>query len=133
MDFLYPKESFIIRGVSFEIYKNLGSGHKEKIYHNAYALGLVGKGLSLEKEKRIDIFYNNQKVGIYVPDLVINGIIIIELKAKPKLSPEDIKQFWHYLKGTEYKLGFLINFGALGGVEIKRIIYDKARKKSIAK
>jgi GxxExxY protein len=57
MDFLYPKESFIIRGAAFNVYKNLGSGHKERIYHSAYLLELIDKGLAVEKEKRIDIFY----------------------------------------------------------------------------
>jgi len=63
-----------------------------------------------------------------VPDLIINDSILIELKAKPRLLKEDEKQFWYYLKGTDYKLGFLINFGAPDGVEIVRKVYDSARK-----
>jgi GxxExxY protein len=69
-------------------------------------------------------------VGTYVPDLVVNDIIIIEIKCKPYLTKEDHKQFWHYLKSTKYRLGFLINFGNLNGVEIERRIYDTARGKT---
>ncbi len=63
-----------------------------------------------------------------MPDKVVNEIIIIELKSKPFLTNGDIKQFWHYLKGTEYKLGFLINFG--NKLEIKRVVYDSVRSQS---
>lgn len=63
-----------------------------------------------------------------MPDLVVNDVILIELKAKPRLTKEDINQFWYYLKGTNYLLGFLINFGAPNGVEIIRKVYDTARK-----
>ena len=66
-------------------------------------------------------------MGTYVPDLIVNEVILIELKAKPILTNDDIKQFWHYLKGSNYKLGFLINFGAVGGVQIIRKVYDEAR------
>lgn len=72
------------------------------------------------------------KVGVYVPDLVINEVIIIELKAKPFLHKEDIRQFWYYLKNSKFKLGFLVNFGKSDGVEIIRRVYDKARLRDSA-
>ncbi len=129
MSLLYTEESFIIRGTAFDIYKKFRNRYKEKIYQNAFILGLVARGLRVEKEKRIDVFYQDKKVGTYMPDLVVNNNIFIELKAKPALIDEDIKQFWHYLKGSDFKLGFLINFGAPDGVEIIRKVYDAARKK----
>lgn len=130
MTLLYPKESYVIRGIAYDIYKQFRNNHKEKVYHNAFHLGLTYKGLKTEKEKRIDIYYNGKKVGTYVPDLVVDNTIFIELKAKPNLTKDDIKQFWYYLKGSDYKLGFLINFGAPRGVQIIRRIYDTARKKT---
>jgi GxxExxY protein len=130
MALLYPKESYIIRGIAFDIYKQFRNNHKEKVYHNAFYLGLVYKGLKVEKEKQISVYYNGKKVGVYTPDLVVNDVILIEIKAKPKLTKQDIEQFWHYLKGSNYKLGFLINFGAQKGVQIIRRIYDTARCKT---
>ena len=124
---LFEKESYIIRGAAFDIYKSLRSGHKEKVYQNAFYLGLKEKGLRVDREKRIKIYYSGEDVGTYVPDFIINKGILIELKAKPRLLQEDIKQFWQYLKGSRYKLGFLINFGARNGVEIIRRVYDTAR------
>jgi GxxExxY protein len=127
---LYRNESYVIQGVAFDIYKQFRNRHKEKIYQNSFYHGLREKGLEVEKEKRIDIYYSGQKVGTYMPDLVIEDKILIELKVKPKLTQDDIKQFWYYLKGSNFKLGYLINFGLLNGVEIIRRIYDKARDKA---
>jgi GxxExxY protein len=91
----------------------------------ALTLELLARGLKVSEQKRINIYYNDKKVGTYVPDKVVNEIIIIELKSKPFLTQGDIKQLWHYLKGSNYKLGFLVNFG--DKLEIKRIVYDTAR------
>ena len=130
MALIYPKESYIIRGVAFDIYKQFRNNHKEKVYHNAFYLGLIYKGFKVEKEKQISVYYNGKKVGVYTPDLIINDIILIELKAKPILTKQDIEQFWHYLKGSKFKLGFLINFGVPKGIQIIRRVYETARTKN---
>jgi len=128
MGLLYPEESYIIRGVAFEIYKQFRNRHKETVYHNAFYIGLKRKGLKPEKKRRINIYYDGEKVGVYEPDMLVNDSILIELKAKPKVTQEDVSQFWHYLKCSKYRVGFLINFGASNGVEIIRKVYDTARK-----
>jgi len=122
-ELLYKKESYIIQGVAFDIYKKFRNRHKEKVYQNSFYLGLKDKELNVEKEKRFDILYENKKVGTYIPDLVINNIIFVEIKVKPQLTQEDIKQFWYYLKVSVYRLGYFINFGASNGVQIIRRIY----------
>ena len=83
--------------------------------------------LNLENQKRIEIFYKSKKVGNYIPDFIINGIILLELKCKPYITKEDERQFWLYLKASDYKVGLLINFGSQK-LEIRRRVYDKARK-----
>ena len=117
---LYKEESYIIRGIAYDIYKQFRNNHKEKIYHNAFVVALINKGLRFSREKRINIYYNKQKVGTYIPDLVINDKIFIELKSKDFLTKSDIGQFWYYLKNSGYRLGFLINFGKNNGIEIIR-------------
>jgi len=124
-ELLYKQESYIIQGVAFDIYKKFRNRHKEKVYQNSFYYGLKDKNLKVEKEKRIDIFYNGRKVGTYTPDLVVENKIIIEVKVKPKLTQDDIKQFWYYLKSSNYNVGYLINFGASNGVQIIRRIYGK--------
>jgi len=124
-ELLYKQESYIIQGVAFDIYKQFRNRHKEKVYQNSFYYGLKDKNLKVEKEKRIDIFYNGRKVGTYIPDLVVENKIIIEVKVKPKLTQDDIKQFWYYLKSSNYNVGYLINFGVSNGVQIVRRIYGE--------
>jgi len=126
-DFLYESESYKIRGACFDVYKKFGGAFKEKVVDRALTIALQKQGLEIEDQKQISIYYESQKVGVYIPDKVINQIIILELKAKPYLAKQDIDQFWKYLKGSKYKLGFLVNFSP-EKLEIKRIVYDMARK-----
>lgn len=127
MTLLYEKESYLIRNSVFDVYKELGCGHKEIVYQRALLQSLTKHDLTIEKERRMSVIFENVNVGNYVPDFLINEKIILELKAKPFLLNNDVKQFWQYLKGTDCKLGFLINFGSPGGVQIVRRVYDTAR------
>jgi len=128
---LYEKESYIIRGATIKIWQQFGSAFKENIIENALNEELQTQKLNIEKQKRINVYYNNKKIGVYIPDLIINDKILLELKRKPFLTKQDKQQFWYYLKATKYKLGFLINFGDRG-LQIKRRIYDKARNNQSA-
>lgn len=121
-NFLYEELTYKVRGVIFNIRKNLGSGHKEIVYQKAGAAGLEKAGISYIREARINVLYENKVVGIYMPDFIIDDKIIMEIKAKPFLHKKDIEQFWHYLKGNKYKLGLLVNFGFPEGVQIIRRI-----------
>ena len=108
------------------MYKKFRNRHKEKVYARALLVYLRTKGLQVEIEKQIPIYFDGEKVGIYTPDIVINGKIFLELKCKPRITKDDIKQFWYYLKAANYRLGFLINFGSPDGVEIIRRVYKGA-------
>ena len=127
-DFLYEKESYKIRGACFDVWKAFGGAFKEKAIDKALTKALEKRGLRVEEQKRINIYFEGEKVGIYIPDKIVNSSILLEIKVKPFLTKQDIDQFWKYLKGSQYKLGFLINFGQK--LMIKRIVYDLARKKS---
>ena len=107
---LYKDESYKIRGACFNVYNVLGGGIKEKIIQRALFKELISKEFSADKEVRIDIFYKQEKIGVYIPDIIVNDKIMIEIKSKPLIANEDKKQFWGYLKGSKYKLGFLVGF-----------------------
>jgi len=109
-DFLYEEESYKIRGACFNVYNTLGGGIKEKIIERALTKELLSQGMTVGNQTRINIVYKNEKIGVYIPDLVVDNKIIIEIKSKPFITKEDKKQFWSYLKGSKYKLGFLIDF-----------------------
>lgn len=119
----YERESYLIRKAIYEVYKAFRNHHKELVYHNALMELLNQLGLQAEKDKRLSVRFHGKVVGTYVPDIVINGRIFMELKRKPFLTSEDKQQFWDYLRATGYSLGFLVNFGKTDGVEIIRKVY----------
>ncbi|MBM3208753.1 GxxExxY protein [Candidatus Shapirobacteria bacterium] len=124
---LYPKLSYQIRGAIFTVYKTLGPYHKESIYVKALAAEFKERGISFCQEASINIIYQGKKVGVYRPDFLIDDKIIIEAKAVEFLPRNDERQLSYYLGGTSYRVGFLVNFGARNGVDIRRRIvgYDK--------
>src|SRR3989344_823841 len=123
---LYEDLSYKIRSSIFDVYNTLGSGHKEIIYQKALEEEFKNAHIPFSKEKQIPILYHNKKVGIYVPDFIIDETIIVELKALSFLGSTEKKQIWNYLKGSEYKLAILVNFGPKE-LQIDRVIYDLAR------
>ena len=125
---LYPEITYQIRGACFDVWKEFGGAFKEKVVERALARALNKRGLKVEPQKHIPIVFDGEKVGEYTPDMIINECILIELKCKPYVTKEDERQFWLYLKGSEYKLGLLINFGS-DKFDIRRRVYDKARDK----
>ena len=123
-DFLYEEESYKIRGACFNVYNTLGGGIKEKIIERALTKELLSQGMTVGNQTRINIVYKNEKIGVYIPDLVVDNKIIIEIKSKPFITKEDKKQFWSYLKGSKYKLGFLIGFTSQKLI-IERFVHTK--------
>jgi len=109
-DLLYPNESYEIIGACREVYKRFGGAFKESVVDKALAIALDKRGLKVESQKRIDIYFEGVKVGTYIPEKVINNKIMMEIKCKPYITDGDKEQFWHYFKATDYKLGFLVNF-----------------------
>ena len=128
---LFKELSYEIQGSFFDVYKSLRNAFKEKIYHQALKEELKERNIGFESEKRLTVYYKSIKVGVYVPDLIIEKLVLIEIKAKPFLIDEDKKQFWFYLKGSEYRVGYLVNFGSPKKVEFLRRVYDEARNKSV--
>lgn len=121
-DFLHENLSYKIRGCVFNVYNQLGFGHKENIYQKALALEFGKTNLNFTTEEPLPIIYQSKKVGTYRPDFVIDNKIIIEIKAVPFMPKSYETQLTYYLKGTNYKLGFIINFGS-PKLDIRRRIW----------
>ena len=126
-NFLYGKQSYAIRGACFDVWNTLGGGYKESVVERALEMAFTKRGLKVERQKRLKVHYEDTVVGIYQPDFVIDDCILVELKCKPTLAVGDRRQFWQYLKGSEYRLGFLVHFGQ-EQLNISRVVYDRARK-----
>lgn len=123
---LYKDLTYKIRRIIFEVKKELGLGHKEVVYQQALEKAFTDEGLKVDREVQIPITYRNKKVGVYIPDFVIEGKVVVELKALKYVGTQEKKQLLTYLKGSEYKLGLLVNFGHKD-VTVDRIVYDTAR------
>ncbi len=125
-DLLYEDITYKIRESVLNVKKELGLGHKEIIYQKALREEFIKNKINFSQEHRISIKYNGKNIGTYVPDFLIDNKIILELKALPFVGSVETKQVWNYLKGSDFKLALLVNFG-MKTVDIKRIIYDEAR------
>jgi GxxExxY protein len=96
----------------FEVHNRLGPGFGEEIYHRTLIAELEAQEIPFESQKRITIFYREKTIGTYHLDLLVDGRIIIELKAVASLNDLFKQQVVSYLKATRLRLGILINFGS---------------------
>jgi len=126
---LYKELSYEIQGAAIEVRKNFGPGHKENIYQNAFAEELTSRNISFEREKSIQIRSpkTGKVVGYYKPDFVIDGKILVELKALEKTPRLSIDQLYDYLRNSDYELGYFINFST-PKLLMRRIIFTNDRK-----
>jgi GxxExxY protein len=113
----------------YVVYNTLGYGFLEKVYRNALAIELRKLGLDVIQEARIAVYYDGQVVGEYFADLLVAGVVIVELKAVQRLLSEHEAQLLNYLKATPYEVGLLLNFGP--EPEIRRKAFDNSRKGSM--
>src|SRR5688500_14590158 len=111
----------------FKVYNTLGYGFLEKVYENAMFIELTGKGFSVEKQKKILVYYNDFLIRHYCSDLTVENVVICEVKSNESLAPENENQLINYLKATSIEVGLLLNFGKIP--ELKRKIYDNEKKR----
>ena len=115
---LYEDITEKIIGAAQEVHRELGFGFLEAVYGNALFKELQRRGLKCECQKPIDVYYKGEVVGHYVPDMIVEDKIIIELKAVVDLRPEHEWQLVNYLAACMKELGLLINFGR--SLKVKR-------------
>lgn len=113
----------------YRVYNTLGHGFLEKVYRNALTLELKQLGFDAQQERSIQVYYDSALVGEYFADIVVNDLVIVELKAAELLKPEHFAQLVNYLKATEKEIGLLLNFGKTP--DFKRIIFTNDKKQSI--
>lgn len=95
----------------YNVYNSLGYGFLEKVYENAMMIELRKMDLQVQKQVPIKVYYEEQLVGQYYADIMVEKTIIVELKAAEGLCEEHEFQLINYLKATELEIGLLINFG----------------------
>jgi GxxExxY protein len=108
---------------AFKVHNNLGFGFLENVYQNALMIELSKSDLSADMQRRIQVRYDGQVVGDYVPDIVVEDKVILELKSVKEVHPAHEAQLVNYLKATGIEIGLLINFG--DKVQVKRKVMDR--------
>ncbi len=110
-----------IIGCAYTVSNTLGAGFLEKIYENSLVHELRKSGLSVQQQIPVQVFYDGILVGEYVADLLVEGSILIELKAVNMLDESHKAQVVNYLKAAGLHLGLILNFG-VKRIEIKRVV-----------
>jgi len=95
----------------YEVYNELGYGFLERVYQNALYHELKANGFQVEAQKKIKVYYKEIEVGDYFADIIVNDLIILELKAQDYLIEANEFQLINYLKSTSCEVGLLLNFG----------------------
>ena len=120
-EILLKRLSYQVVGAAMEVHRLLGPGFLEKVYQTALAHELELQGIPFDEQKRLTVKYKDVVVGDYVADFVIDGKIIVEIKAVSKLTSSHQAQALNYLAATGFKLAILINFGATS-LQQRRVI-----------
>jgi GxxExxY protein len=115
----------------YNVYNILGSGFLEKVYENALAIELKKIGLSVTQQESVKVYYDGVQVGDYYADIIVNGLVVLELKAADSLRNEHFAQLTNYLKATDKEVGLLLNFGKKP--EFKRIVLGNESKTSFTR
>lgn len=111
-EILFKELSFAIIGAAMEVHRILGPGFLEAVYQAALEHELTLRGIPFEAQKHLAVTYKGRIVGDYIADIVVDGQIILELKAISALTKAHEAQAHNYLAATGLRLAILLNFGA---------------------
>lgn len=121
---VYPRLSYEIVGVLFDVYNDLGYGYQEKYYEKAVAKGFKQAGLGYKEQLHVPFKFKGQKIGDYYLDFLVEDKIVVELKKGDRFSKKNIEQVYAYLKVKDLKLGILAQFST-NGLKFKRVLNIK--------
>jgi GxxExxY protein len=110
----------------YRVYNTLRHGFLEKVYEKAMVIELRKRGVTAQPQEPITVRYEGEVVGDYFADLLVEGLVIVEIKAAETLTEEHHAQIINHLKATDIEVGLLVNFGPKP--ELKRKVFETARK-----
>lgn len=119
-----------IIGVYHAAHHELGDGYLEIICQKVMVIALRDAGLAASEGMRFDVHFRGHLIGSFYPDLVVNGLVLMELKSCPALEQRHRAQMINYLRASPLEVGLLLNFGPKR--EFERFVYGNERKKTVA-
>ena len=111
----------------YAVYNDMGFGFLESCYEGAMEIALTQAGLKVARQVPVEVWFRGYRVGMFYADLVINDLVILELKSARAIDPTFEVQLLNYLRATRIEVGLLLNFGPKP--EFKRLAFDNDRKK----
>jgi len=124
-ELLHSDLTFKIIGAAMEVHRMLGPGFLESIYQRAMESEMCRRGMPFESQRRLSLTYKGEVLGEHVIDLVVDGKVVVELKAVKDLTEQHQAQIISYLKASRLQIGLLINF-AKRSLEHRRILLKDA-------
>lgn len=113
----------------YKVHNELGFGFSEKVYQKAFGIALREMGMKVAEQVPIRVYYHGEVVGEYFADILVDDVILLELKAVSEIIEEHEAQLLNYLKATEIEVGYVLNFGK--SATFKRKVFDNVRKGSL--
>lgn len=124
--FRHSELTKVIIGTFYEVYNELGHGFIESVYENSLTLALRAKGYEVHQQIAIPVLFRGTQVGDFDADLLINRLVLLELKVARTIEQAHIGQLMNYLKATQIEVGLVLNFGPRP--EFKRVVFGNERK-----
>ena len=126
MELLHKELTDKILQAFYDVYNELGYGFLEKVYQNSLYLELISRGFKVSAQKQIKVNYKGVEVGEYYADMLVNDLVILELKAADYIVQDFEWQLINYLRGTEIEVGLVLNFGIKP--DFRRKVFENERK-----
>jgi GxxExxY protein len=114
--------------VFYDVYNELGHGFLESVYHRSLVLALETAELRVSSRVAIPVWFRGYQVGHFEADVLVEGCVLLELKAARSLDSSHRAQLLNYLRATDIEVGLLLNFGERP--EFKRLVFDNLKKKT---
>ena len=118
--------TYKIIGVYFDVYNELGHGFLESVYQRSLGLALESAGLTVRNYVKIPVWFRGQRVGMFEGDMLVEDLVLLELKSARCLDRSHYTQILNYLRATDIEVGILLNFGLKP--EYKRLVLDNESK-----
>jgi len=119
--------TYKINGCAMKVHSTLGNGFQEVVYQRCLAIELAKAGLEFAREQEQTIFYEGENVGTRRADFIVEGKVIVELKALINLEDVHLAQAKNYVVAYDFPIGLLINFGATS-LQFKKVFNPKYNK-----
>ena len=113
-------------GCFYEVYNDLGVGFMESVYENALSVALAEAGFKVGWQVPIAVWYRGVQVGEFRADLVVNDVVLLELKTAKSIDFAFEKQILNYLRATNLEIGLILNFGS--SPQFKRFVFENPKK-----